>query len=294
MDYKRLIRSKEVRFRLLNLFSWVPDKIWLSFIFRIKEGYWMSFKNPKTFNEKLQWLKIYDFKPWYSNLVDKFEVKDYVAGIIGSKYVVPNYGVWNSPEEIEWDKLPDKFVLKTTDGGGSNGVIVCRDKSRLNKEEVVSKLHNCSVLNGRAFREKPYYSVKTRILAEEVLTDASGSDASINDYKFFCFNGEPKFLYMADSDNHLLQFINLDWTPAPFGRSDYSPYKTLPSKPDALEEMIEISRKLSKGFAHIRVDLYYVNKKIYFGELTFYTAGGFIPFDPKEYDLKLGEMIEIS
>lgn len=293
MNYKKIVSSKKIRFKILSMFGWIPDKIWLKFLFRVKMGYWMDFRNPRTFNEKLQWLKIYDYKESYAKIVDKYSVKKFVTQKIGDKYVIPTIGVWNRPSEIDWSLLPDRFVLKTTDGGGNNGVVICRDKNKFDINNAIKKLSGSSVLTGAAFREHPYDNVKKRIIAEELLVNNKSIESDIIDYKFFCFHGEPKFLYTSDTQNHKLQFLNLDWTAASFSRSDYDLYDSMPSKPEKFDEMVEIARILSKDFLHIRVDLYNVNNRIYFGELTFYTCGGFIPFTSLEDDIKIGNYLTL-
>ena len=253
----------------------------------------MDFGNPRTFNEKLQWLKIYDYKENYTDLVDKYLVKKFVSQRIGDKYVIPTIGVWNKLSEIDWFILPNRFVIKTTDGSGNNGVVICRDKKKFDINNAIKKLSESSELTGVAYREHPYYNVKQRIIAEHLLVNDESPDSDVEDYKFFCFNGEPKYLYISDSQNHKLQFLNLDWTPASFSRSDYDLYDTIPTKPNNLAEMIEIARILSKDFLHVRVDLYNVNSRIYFGELTFYTGGGFIPFSSMEDDIIAGSYLNL-
>lgn len=281
-----------------NFFGFLPDKLYLSLRYRCQMGHWINWRNPKTFTEKLQWLKVYDYKPKYTQMVDKLAVKDYVAERIGQEYIIPTLGVWDRVEDIDWDSLPDQFVLKTTHGGGGCGVVVCPNKANLDKAMAIKKLQISMHSNaGNTYREKPYLNVPRKIIAEKFIAvhkpKQNNKVADLPDYKFFCFNGEPKFLYISDSPNHELAFLNTDWSKAEFGRSDYKPLTNIPPKPENLDEMLDIARKLSKGKAHVRVDLYNVNKHIYFGELTFYTGAGFIPFTPKEYDKVLGEMLKL-
>lgn len=281
-----------------NFLGFLPDKLYLSLRYRCQMGHWINWKNPKTFTEKLQWLKVYDYKPEYTQMVDKLAAKDYVAERIGQEYIIPTLGVWDRVEDIDWDSLPDQFVLKTTHGGGGCGVVVCPNKANLDKAMAIKKLQISMHSNaGNTYREKPYLNVPRKIIAEKFIAvhkpKQNNKVADLPDYKFFCFNGEPKFLYISDSPNHELAFLNTDWSKAEFGRSDYKPLTNIPPKPENLDEMLDIARKLSKGKAHVRVDLYNVNKHIYFGELTFYTGAGFIPFTPKEYDKVLGEMLKL-
>ena len=281
-----------------NFFGFLPDKLYLSLRYRCQMGHWINWRNPKTFTEKLQWLKVYDYKPEYTQMVDKLAVKDYVAERIGQEYIIPTLGVWDRVEDIDWDSLPDRFVLKTTHGGGGCGVVVCPNKANLDKAMAIKKLQISMQSNaGNTYREKPYLNVPRKIIAEKFIAvhkpKQNNKVADLPDYKFFCFNGEPKFLYISDSPNHELAFLNTDWSKAEFGRSDYKPLTNIPPKPENLDEMLDIARKLSKGKAHVRVDLYNVNKHIYFGELTFYTGAGFTPFTLKEYDKVLGEMLKL-
>lgn len=276
-----------------NYLTFLPDKLYLSLRYRCKMGHWIDWKNPKTFTEKIQWLKIHNRRPEYTRMVDKFAVKEYVAGIIGEEYIIPTLGVWNRPEEIDWESLPDQFVLKTTHGGGGGGVVICKDKKTFDKEKAIKKLTES--LNSdiyKSFREWPYKDVPKRIIAEKFMApEKSPAPKDLLDFKFFCFKGEPKFLYVSDSPSHSLAFLNTDWTLTDFGRDDYHPLNNIPEKPENLEEMLAIARKLSAGIPHVRVDLYNIDKHIYFGELTLYTGSGYIPFNPKEYDGKLGDLL---
>lgn len=276
-----------------NYLTFLPDKLYLSLRYRCKMGHWIDWKNPKTFTEKIQWLKIHNRRPEYTRMVDKFAVKEYVAGIIGEEYIIPTLGVWNRPEEIDWESLPDQFVLKTTHGGGGGGVVICKDKKTFDKEKAIKKLTES--LNSdiyKSFREWPYKDVPKRIIAEKFMApEKSPAPKDLLDFKFFCFKGEPKFLYVSDSPSHSLAFLNTDWTLTDFGRDDYHPLNKIPEKPENLEEMLAIARKLSAGIPHVRVDLYNIDKHIYFGELTLYTGSGYIPFNPKEYDGKLGDLL---
>lgn len=258
-------------------------------------GEWIDWKNPKTFTEKLQWLKLYDFKPEYTKMVDKYAVKDYVSSIIGEEYIIPTLGVWDKVEDIDWNSLPDKFVLKTTHGGGGCGVVICSDKSKFDRSAAEKKLSASMKVNaGKIYRERPYLKVPRRIIAEKFMEETTRPDVhDLMDYKFFCFDGEPRFLYVSDSPKHESVFLNTDWTLAGIGRDDYEPLKEVPAKPDNLDEMLNIARKLTKGTPHARVDLYNINEQIYFGEITFYTGSGFIPFNPKSFDLLIGDMLQL-
>lgn len=288
--------KKNIFIELLRL---LPDKIYLSLKYLNAFGRFPNWKNPQTFTEKLQWLKLYNRKPEYTTMVDKYAVKEFVANIIGEEYIIPTLGVWDKPEDIDWDSLPNQFVLKTTHGGGGEGVVICKDKASFNRKEAIRLLNES--LNTDLYvigREWPYKDVPKRIIAEKFMAPEKSPDSVLKssellDYKFFCFDGEPRFLYISDSPSHSLAFLNTDWTLTDFGRDDYHPLNKIPEKPENLEEMLAIARKLSAGIPHVRVDLYNIDKHIYFGELTLYTGSGYIPFNPKEYDEKLGDLLTL-
>ena len=280
---------------LVSLNFLFPDKLYLSLLFRLKMGYWIDWKKPKTFNEKLNWLKLYDRDPIYTKVVDKYLVKDYVKEIIGKEYIIPTLGVWDTPEDIEWDKLPQKFVLKTNHGGGNAGVIICKDKSTIDVEAIKKQLSKAMRQNiYMESREWPYKNVDKKIIAEEYLEDSVVDE--LRDYKFFCFNGDVKFLYIATGrqkyDEPFFNFFDADYNVLDFQqghlRSEY-----IPLKPLCFDKMKMVASKLSKGFHEVRIDLYEVNGKIYFGEMTLFHMAGISPFNPKEWDYKFGEMIKL-
>lgn len=284
--------------RLLFLILWdrsaflFPDKFFLKVKFRLTMGYWMDFDNPQTYNEKLQWLKMNDIHPEYTNLVDKVEVKKYVSSVLSDKYIIKTLGVWDSVEDINWDALPRQFVVKSTSDSG--GVIVCKDKSTLDINKAKNKLRG---LGGRNYfhssKEYPYKDVPHRFIAEEYMEDESGTE--LKDYKFFCFDGVPKFLFVAtgrQQNDTRFDFYDLDFNHLPI-KNGHPNAEKWPSKPQNFEEMIEVARKLSKGIPHVRVDLYNVNGEIYFGEMTFFHWSGMVPFEPFEWDYKFGNYLEL-
>ena len=280
---------------LMHLNFLFPDKLYLTLLYRLKMGYWIDWKNPKTFSEKLQWLKLYDRKPEYTTMVDKYAVKEYVGKIIGEEYIIPTLGVWNRPEDIDWDSLPEKFVLKTTHGGGGSGVIICKDKATFNKEDAIGRL--IKSLNGciyKSLREWPYKNVSRKVIAESYLEDSVTEE--LRDYKFFCFEGEVKYLFVATGrqkyDEPFFNFFDADYNALDF-QQGHPRAEILPSKPQCFDEMKIIAGKLSKGLTQVRVDLYEVNGKVYFGEITFFHFAGVVPFNPKEWDYKFGEMIKL-
>lgn len=272
----------------------LPDDLYLKVRFRQRVGYWPNFRHPRTYNEKLQWLKLNDRHPEYTKLVDKVTAKDYVAARIGANYIIPTLGVWDSIDEIDWDALPNQFVIKVTSDSG--GIVVCKDKSQLDKEKAKAKLRHGWGKNYYQYnKEYPYKDVKPRIIAEQYMEDESGYE--LKDYKFFCFDGEPKLLFVAtdrgkkDEDTKF-DFYDIEFNHLPF-LNGHPNARVAPTKPENYEEMIEIAKKLSRGMCHVRVDLYNVRGKIYFGELTFFHWSGMTPFEPQEWDYRLGELIKL-
>ena len=252
----------------------------------------LNLENPKTFNEKLQWLKLYDRKKIYTTMVDKYEVKKYVSDKINNDYIIPTIGKWNKFEEINFDELPEQFVLKCTHDSGS--VIICKSKEKFNKNEAKVKINKALKKNYYYnSREWPYKNVKPRIIAEPYLENEKGK--GLIDYKFFCFNGIPKFLYVSEGlENHKtasISFLDMNFQRTDFKRKDYKEYEKIPEKPVNFEKMKELSKILSKGVPFLRVDFYEIKGKIFFSELTFYPCSGFLPFEPEEYDKIIGDML---
>ena len=273
------------------------DETYLSVRFRLLMGKWPDLKNPKTFSEKLQWLKLHDRRPEYTTMVDKLAVKDYVAKIIGEEYIIPTLGVWDRPEDIEWDKLPKRFVLKTTHGGGSLGVVVCKDKDSLDKNAAISKLK--SSMKDNDFRiqgEWPYKNVPKRIIAEEFI-ETRPDLKELPDYKFFCFDGVVKGLFVATerqnpNEEVKFDFFDAEYNHLPF-RQGHDHAKEIPPKPENFELMKKIAAKLSKGMSQVRIDLYDLGDKVFFGEITMFHFGGFVPFEPEEWDKRFGDMVTL-
>lgn len=277
----------------------LPDKLFLSLRFRCLMGKWIDWKNPKTFTEKIQWLKIYNRKPEYTTMVDKYAVKQYVADRIGDEYIIPTLGVWDKTEDIDWDSLPDQFVLKTTHGGGSGGVVICQDKSKLDKSAAVTKLNESMRSDIYSnLREWPYKNVPKRIIAEKFMAPVKETVLTdLPDYKFFCFNGEPKYCQVI-RNRHIketIDFYDMDWNHQEFvGLNPMAGNGSTPvDRPEHLEEMIEVCKKLSKDIPFVRVDLYVIDNKEYFGELTFYPASGVGHFAPEEWNSYLGKMLTL-
>lgn len=276
--------------RLLEPF--MSDELFLKILFRIRVGYWPNFKNPKSYNEKLQWLKLNYKRPEYTQMVDKVAAKDYVANIIGDKYIIPTLGVWNSVEEIDWNKLPNQFVLKAAHDSG--GIVVCKDKSKLDIKEAKAMLAGAGKKDYTKYnKEYAYHDVPHRFIAEQYMEDESGFE--LKDYKIFCCDGEPKYLFVATGrQQHDTRFdfydCNFNHLPVLNGHPNADVW---PTKPKNFEDMLEVAAKLSKGMPEVRVDLYNINGQIYFGELTFFHWSGLTPYEPREWDYKFGETIKL-
>lgn len=417
----RVIRKVEQDYNI-HIFS---DKKYIEAIYLLAFGKKLNLKNPKTFNEKLQWLKLYDHDPKYTTMVDKFAVKDYVKKIIGSEYIIDTLGKWDSFDQIDFKQLPKQFVLKCTHDSG--GLVICRDKEKLDKEKAKEKIEKSLKRNFYYVgREWPYKNVKPQIIAERYMEDNNGDlkdynffcfngkvkffkinfdrkkshranyydcngnllsfgekkcppdlnremeihknisrmielaealsqdidflrvdfyslsdddikfgeltfypasefgelildeedlriddilknsqgaalkvkckvEHSLQDYKFYCFNGKPKLLYVSRGlENHETarrSFLTMDWENVPFSRYGYLDFDVIPERPEKFDEMKYLARKLSRGKDFLRVDLFQINGRVYFGELTFYPSSGFIRFYPDEYDRKLGDML---
>jgi hypothetical protein len=280
----------------------LSDSMYLKLMYYFQTGKKLNLKHPKTFNEKLQWLKLYDRRPEYTTMVDKYAVKDYVANIIGPEYIIPTLGVWDSPEDISWDELPRQFVLKTTHGGGSKGVVICRNKETFNKADAVSRLQIAMKRDlYQQYREWPYKNVKHKVIAEKYLSEDSeevdfdAKNCGIKDYKFFCFKGKPLYCGVFSDRWRRMAFdcFDMEWTHLPFSIKVPS-LETAPTKPQHFETMRQLASRLATGHPHIRVDFYEVNSKVYFGELTFFTASGYGEFDPVEWDEIWGAHINLG
>ena len=273
----------------------LSDKAYIRLAFFRRLRRFPDLKAPKTFNEKLQWLKLYNRKPEYTIMVDKYEAKKYVAEKLGEEYIIPTLGVWDRFEDIDFDALPDQFVLKCTHDSG--GLVICRDKSKLDKEKARQKIEKSLKTNYFwQCREWPYKNVKPRIIAEKYMVDESGYD--LKDYKFFCFDGKVK-LCMIERDRakgrngHAVDFFDRNFGHQNITVDGYPNAAQAYEKPTNYDELIAIAEKLATDIPHIRVDLYNINSRCYFGELTFFQASGCIQFSPPEWDKVLGGWIEL-
>jgi hypothetical protein len=286
-------------FLLYFLIKFIPkrffsDRIFLVILYRYVLRKWIDIESPKTFNEKLQWLKLNDHDPIYTKLVDKYAVREFISNKIGKQYLVPLLGVYDNVRDIDYSRLPDQFVLKPTHTSGD--IIICRDKTSFNHKRANTTMKKWLKKNYFwSSREYPYKNIKPRIICEELLVDEKQED--LIDYKILCFNGVPKCLFLCldrRSESGLkVDFYDLDWNPLPFERH-YPRSGRIINKPDCLDEMLELSRKLSKDIPFVRVDFYVVNGQIRFGELTFYPGSGFEEFTPESYDYLLGSWIDLS
>lgn len=280
-----------IKHRLAQL---LPDKIYLQIYYRRIFGRKLNLKEPKTFNEKIQWLKLYDRNPTYSKMVDKYEAKNYVENKIGKEYIIPTLGVWEEFDKINFSELPNQFVLKTTHDSG--GVVIVKDKDKMNlvktKKIIEDSLNNNYYLQGR---EWPYKNVKHRIIAEKYMVDESGYE--LKDYKFFCFNGIAKVMFIASdrqntNEETKFDFFDMEFNHLPFTNGHPNSNKII-IKPKSFEKMKKLAEILSEGIPQVRIDFYDINGNIYFGEMTFSHWSGFVPFIPDEWDYRLGSMINL-
>ncbi len=275
-----------------GVFDFMSDEDYLKFIFKVRLGRNLHLDKPTGYNEKMQWLKLHDRKDHYWRMVDKFEAKNYVADIIGDEYIIPTLGVWDRFEDIDFDKLPDQFVLKCTHDSG--GLYICTDKSRMDRDKVGKKL--TKALNTTFYkggREWAYKNVKPRIIAEKYIVESDSGD--LKDYKIFMYDGEPRFIQL-DYDRHTNHKRNLytpQWELLDAGYKYPSGRERKVDPPDKFDEMLELARKLSKDMIHARIDFYYVDGHIYFGEITLYHGSGFVISDPPSFEQQMGDWMHL-
>lgn len=272
--------------------NWLPDKPFLILCYAARVGKKLDLTNPYTFNEKIQWLKLYDRKPEYTQMVDKYEVKRLVADAIAEDFVIPTLGIWDNFDDIDFDALPNQFVLKCTHDCG--GLVICRDKKTLDVKAARKKIerslkrnyyYNC--------REWPYKNVPPRIIAEQYMQD--GDNANLPVYKIFNFSGEPRIIQVVQDDktpHETIDYFDTQWQLLEMRQNFPNSNVPMP-RPKQLDEMLEIARKLSIGFPFIRTDIYEINGKLYFSEYTFYSDAGFAKFTPDCWDEILGSWVEI-
>lgn len=297
----RLFYDYDFRFRYFQakgVYDRMPDEKYLEKAFEVNLHKKLNLSNPKTFNEKLQWLKLYNRKEEYLSMVDKVKSKKYVADKIGEEYIIPTIGVWDKFEEIDFSALPDKFVMKCTHDSGNP--IICRDKDKLDINKSKKYISHCLKRNFFFHsREWPYKNLKPRIIVEQYMYDDESDTENLTDYKFFCFGGEPKYVYTVRDrekghDYALHRFYDIEWNLQKMDLDHRGELNVPEEKPSQLEKMIEIAMVLSHGIPFVRVDLYQSKEQVYFGEMTFFPRSGWEAFDPEEWDIKLGDLIDLN
>lgn len=291
---KDLIKEIYLSANGFGLFRWIPDKVLIPVLYRAATGTRLNLKNPVTFNEKIQWMKLYDHNPLYQIVVDKYAVRRYVADTLegGEAYLVPLLGKWDSPGDIEWDSLPEQFVLKCNHDSGS--VVICTDKNSFDRKRAEKKLWSHFRQNYYyVSREWAYKEVKRCVICEKYLVDDEVRE--LRDYKFLCFGGAVKMI-QVDFGRHTVHTENLytpDWELLDF-TIKYPNNPAVIRKPDNLDNMLTVATELSQGFPQVRVDLYSVNGKIYFGEMTLYFGGGISKFSQEKYAVQMGNWIDLE
>jgi len=293
MDYKKYIKNKELRFKLLHYLRFIPDSTMLKLQYKIKMGRKLSLKGPKRWTEQIQWYKVHYRTPLMTQCADKYEVRKYVESK-GLEHILNKlYATYNCADEVDLESLPSKFVMKTTNGSGTN--ILCTDKASLDIDDIKFSLKKWLKRNNySAGREWSYKNIVPKIIVEEYLEDESDSFDGISDYKFLCFNGEAKYI-IFDVDrhtNHKRNIYDTNWNFINVS-TDHSNFGDSVDKPAGIEEMLKIANILSEDFPFVRVDLYWVNGKVYFGELTFYPWTGYVQFTPDKFDFILGNHFEL-
>lgn len=295
---KKLLTDRDyrtIRLAKAGVYNRLPDEAYLRKMYRARMGRPLNLDDPQLFSEKLQWLKIHDRNPLYTQLVDKYRVREYVAEKLGEEYLIPLLGVWDDPDDIDFDALPDQFVLKCNHNSGT-GMCICRDKSKLDYDTVRSNLRKGLQENFfMKAREWPYRDVSRKVVCEQYMTDGSGTE-ELTDYKFFCFHGEVK-CFKVDFDrflDHGANWYDRNGNLLPFGEVSCPPcYEKKIIFPDSIQRMIAAAQTLSAGIPFVRVDLYSVNEKIYFGELTLFPACGWGRFTDDQWDMIMGQWLKL-
>ena len=296
-----MVKIMNIKYRLFNYLRKIKftnilsDKTFLKILYFVKMEKKLDLENPQTYSEKLQWLKLHDRNPEYTKMVDKYEAKEYVRKIIGDQYIIPTIGIYNSFDEINFDELPNQFVIKCTHDSG--GLVIVKDKNSIDLNSIKRKI-NTSLRRNYYYsnREWPYKNVKPRIIIEKYMEDKKS--AFMKDYKFFCFDGVPVVMYLSEGlENHntaRMSFFDMNFQLMDFKRRDYKLMDYTPDKPKNFDKMKEFASILSQNIPHVRVDFYEINGNLYFGELTFFTCSGLIPFENPKSDVELGKYIKIN
>ena len=300
-NINKFINDSSYRFYILRRISglkWLSDENYIKLSYKMKMGKDLDLERPQLFSEKMQWLKLYNRDPRYSKMVDKYQAKEYVKNIIGEEYIVPTYGIWDSFNDIDFEILPEKYVLKCTHDSG--GLAICRDKRTFDIEHARKVItHSLKQNYYWAGREWPYKNVKPRILAEKYLQQSGeNNQRGLIDYKFFCFNNVPLFTYISRGLEHHptaeISFYDMDGKEMSFHRSDYKPFHNavMPSNFQEMKQIVDcLANEINSPF--VRIDLYSINNQIYFSEITFSPCGGMIPFEPKSADNELGKLLKL-
>ncbi len=278
--------------------KWMSDKYFIKVFWKQIMSYPLDLRHPKTFNEKLQWIKLYDRNPLYTDLVDKLKVKQWVAGKIGSEHVIPTLAVYNNVDEIKLEDLPDQFVLKCNHDSG--GVVICTDKTHFDFDTAKAKLKkNFDHDFYWDFREWVYKNVERKLFAEKFLENSVEGESKgfpgLRDYKFFCFDGIPKVMYISNdrAEHPTTDFFDMSFNNLPIYMKDPKSF-SLPTKPALFEEMKEFAKELSKGLRQVRVDFYETKQGVFFGEMTFSHSAGFSEVHPYEWDVRMGDWISLK
>lgn len=292
----KCITDSKIRFGYLSklgVTKYISDKAFVEKEYFLNTGEKLNLVHPQKFNEKLQWLKLYDHNPQYTIMVDKYRARQYIKDVIGDQYLIPLLGVWEKPDEIEFDLLPNQFVLKCNHNSGT-GMCVCRDKNRIDISKIKRELRKGLREDYYSVhREWPYRDVQRQIIAEKYMVDEGGE--VLTDYKFFCFNGEPRVMYISNdgAENPRTDFFDMEFNHLPIIMKDPNS-EQLPKKPQNFELMKELAEKLSEGIPFLRTDFYEINGNVYVGELTLYHNAGLSHIEPEEWSYKLGSYIDLS
>ena len=270
----------------------IPTPIYIRLMYYHITGIKLNLKNPQTFTEKLQWMKVHYRNPLYTDRADKLKVREYIAKTLGNEFLVPLLGVYKRADDIDFDKLPNQFVLKCNHDSGS--ILICKDKSNFDIEGA--KAHLTKHINTNYYypsREWQYKDISPKILCEKYMADEMNEE--INNYRIFCFSGEPKIIQVVCDKfaDKKLKFYFTDWHPIKNTISMMPESDLILNKPDKLDDMLQIARKLSQGLPHVRVDLYLTYNKIYFSEMTFFDLGGNRNFKQQEFNLKMGSWLQL-
>lgn len=294
MDYKKLLKSRDLRFKILNILKWIPDRIMLPIQYYIKMGRKCNLTNPQRWTEKIQLYKMNYRNPILHKCVDKYEVREFVRSKGCGESLIPLYGVWENAHDIDFESLPPKFVLKTTNGGGGLDVYLIKNKNNIDQHSIVNSLNHDLKIGTNGGREWAYSGISVpRIICEELLINKSTPEAGVEDFKILCFKGIPHYI-IVDKDRyteHKRNFYTPEWDRVNI-TTDHEQFESDYPKPKNLEGMLDVARKLSADFPFVRVDLYNIDGKIFFGELTFYPWSGYVQFTPDSFDFELGQLID--